>query len=214
MEIEVDAPAASGSLVYPKHVHERPHAPADGQSGHQELAVPGPLRLADRVRSRPVARCSSPRGETGKVGDATVRFVGFDLQAEGNAMAQMAAGKPVTIGAEPGGHRQAGRPARQAALPPRTRRAARRSNPRPRLPGGGAILRRRHRRLARRRPARGRRRRHPGPALRGRHQQAADPARLGRPLHRAAGRRSWRPSSRLRRCGRASRNPEIIAKKA
>jgi cytochrome c-type biogenesis protein CcmF len=39
------------------------------------------------------------KGETGQVGETTVRFVSFDLSAEGNAMAQMAAGKPVTIGA-------------------------------------------------------------------------------------------------------------------
>ncbi|HEX7182935.1 MAG TPA: cytochrome c biogenesis protein CcsA, partial [Thermoanaerobaculia bacterium] len=39
------------------------------------------------------------KGESGQIGDTEVRFVSFDLQAEGNAMAQMAAGGPVTIGA-------------------------------------------------------------------------------------------------------------------
>jgi cytochrome c-type biogenesis protein CcmF len=39
------------------------------------------------------------KGDSGQIGDVTVRFVSFDLQAEGNAMAQMAAGKPVVIGA-------------------------------------------------------------------------------------------------------------------
>jgi cytochrome c-type biogenesis protein CcmF len=40
------------------------------------------------------------KGDSGQVGDMTVRFLKFDLDAEGNAMAQMAAGKPVTIGAD------------------------------------------------------------------------------------------------------------------
>ena len=39
------------------------------------------------------------KGSSGQIGNVTVRFDGFDLQAEGNAMAQMAAGKPVVIGA-------------------------------------------------------------------------------------------------------------------
>jgi cytochrome c-type biogenesis protein CcmF len=40
------------------------------------------------------------KGASGQVGNVTVRFLGFDLQAEGNAMAAMSAGKPVTIGAD------------------------------------------------------------------------------------------------------------------
>ena len=39
------------------------------------------------------------KGDSGQVGNVMVRFAGFDLQAEGNAMAQMAAGKPVVVGA-------------------------------------------------------------------------------------------------------------------
>jgi cytochrome c-type biogenesis protein CcmF len=39
------------------------------------------------------------KGSTGQIGNVQVRFVSFDLQVEGNAMAQMAAGKPVVIGA-------------------------------------------------------------------------------------------------------------------
>ncbi|HEX3127198.1 MAG TPA: cytochrome c biogenesis protein CcsA [Thermoanaerobaculia bacterium] len=38
------------------------------------------------------------KGETGRAGKTQVRFVGFDLNAEGNAMAQMAKGGVVTIG--------------------------------------------------------------------------------------------------------------------
>jgi len=45
-------------------------------------------------------RLQLAKGETGRVGNVEVRFEGFDLQAKGNAMAAMAAGQPVTIGAK------------------------------------------------------------------------------------------------------------------
>jgi cytochrome c-type biogenesis protein CcmF len=44
-------------------------------------------------------RLQLAKGQTGRVGDYEIRFIGFDLQAQGNAMAQMASGGPVTIGA-------------------------------------------------------------------------------------------------------------------
>jgi cytochrome c-type biogenesis protein CcmF len=40
------------------------------------------------------------KGESGQIGGMGIRFVGFDLNAQGNAMAQMAAGGMVTIGTE------------------------------------------------------------------------------------------------------------------
>jgi len=39
------------------------------------------------------------KGSSGRVGDVEVRFLGFDLEKEGNAMARMTAGQPVAIGA-------------------------------------------------------------------------------------------------------------------
>jgi cytochrome c-type biogenesis protein CcmF len=39
------------------------------------------------------------KGETARVGEAELVFVGFDLQADGNALAQMESGGPVTVGA-------------------------------------------------------------------------------------------------------------------
>ncbi len=39
------------------------------------------------------------KGQEGEVGDLKVKFVGFDLQAAGNALAQMASGETITIGA-------------------------------------------------------------------------------------------------------------------
>jgi len=44
-------------------------------------------------------RVELARGESRRIGETDVRFVDFDLNVEGNAIAQMASGKPVTIGA-------------------------------------------------------------------------------------------------------------------
>src|SRR3954466_1987836 len=44
-------------------------------------------------------RLQLAKGTTGKIGDVEVKFTGFNLQAQGNAMAAMQAGQPVTIGA-------------------------------------------------------------------------------------------------------------------
>jgi cytochrome c-type biogenesis protein CcmF len=38
------------------------------------------------------------KGQQGEVGDVRVKFEGFDLNANGNALAQMASGKEITIG--------------------------------------------------------------------------------------------------------------------
>ena len=80
------------------------------------------------------------KGESGHLGDMGVRFVGFDLQAEGNAMAQMASGGPVTIGAvvevtQKGGKTTTLRPLYR--LNPTN--GAVETPPMP-LPGGGAIF--------------------------------------------------------------------------
>ena len=45
------------------------------------------------------ARLQLAKNESREIGDATVRFLGFNLQAEGNALVNMSAGKPVAIGA-------------------------------------------------------------------------------------------------------------------
>jgi cytochrome c-type biogenesis protein CcmF len=44
-------------------------------------------------------RLELAQGESGSVGSTQVRFVRFDLEAEGNALVQMAAGRRVTVGA-------------------------------------------------------------------------------------------------------------------
>jgi cytochrome c-type biogenesis protein CcmF len=45
-------------------------------------------------------RIELAKGQRGRMGDFDVRFKGFDLTVGGNALAAMAAGKPVTIGAD------------------------------------------------------------------------------------------------------------------
>jgi cytochrome c-type biogenesis protein CcmF len=44
-------------------------------------------------------RLELARGEEGAVGGTGLRFVDFDLNVEGNALTQMASGRPVTVGA-------------------------------------------------------------------------------------------------------------------
>ncbi|MFY9825359.1 MAG: cytochrome c-type biogenesis CcmF C-terminal domain-containing protein [Thermoanaerobaculia bacterium] len=44
-------------------------------------------------------RLQLAKGGSGKIGDMEVKFTGFNLEVQGNAMAAMAAGKPMTIGA-------------------------------------------------------------------------------------------------------------------
>lgn len=79
------------------------------------------------------------QGESGSVGATAVRFVRFDLDVEGNALAQMAAGRPITIGAvlqvTRGGRTDTVRPLYR--LDPADGRVD--TPPMP-LPGGGAVM--------------------------------------------------------------------------
>jgi cytochrome c-type biogenesis protein CcmF len=98
MEIEVARPGQAPFLVRPKlFVNDRTRQvmanPDIKVSPLQDFYVspidfdPGQLRL------------QLTQGEAGRMGDMDVRFSGFDLQVQGNAMAAMAAGLPVTVGA-------------------------------------------------------------------------------------------------------------------
>ncbi|HVR98894.1 MAG TPA: cytochrome c-type biogenesis CcmF C-terminal domain-containing protein [Thermoanaerobaculia bacterium] len=79
------------------------------------------------------------KGQTGQAGDLQVRFVDFDLNVAGNAMEQMASGKPITIG----GIVEVTHQGRTTQVKPLYRLDAGtgevQSTPVP-LPGGGAIL--------------------------------------------------------------------------
>jgi cytochrome c-type biogenesis protein CcmF len=78
------------------------------------------------------------RGETSKNGELEIRFLGFDLEAEGNAMAQMANDEPVTVGAMLEIVRAAGAPQRVEPLY-RFRSDGRVETPPAALPGGGSV---------------------------------------------------------------------------
>lgn len=98
MEIEVARAGEKPFMVYPKlFVNDRTRQvmvnPDIKSSPFQDLYV-SPI---DFDPGQP--RMQLAKGESGKIGDMEVRFDGFDMQAEGNAMAAMAAGREVTIGA-------------------------------------------------------------------------------------------------------------------
>ncbi|HVT57942.1 MAG TPA: cytochrome c biogenesis protein CcsA [Thermoanaerobaculia bacterium] len=84
-------------------------------------------------------RLELAQGESGSVGAARLRFVRFDLQAEGNAVAQMESGRPFTVGAVV----EATQGGRTAIVRPLYRMNpvdGRVETPPAALPGGGAIL--------------------------------------------------------------------------
>jgi cytochrome c-type biogenesis protein CcmF len=83
-------------------------------------------------------RLELAQGESGAVGQTRVRFVRFDLQAEGNALVQMAAGRTVTVGAV----LEVTQNGQTAGLRPLYRlnpADGRVDTPPLRLPGGGAV---------------------------------------------------------------------------
>jgi cytochrome c-type biogenesis protein CcmF len=98
MEIEVAKAGQRPFMVYPKlFVNDRTRQvminPDIRTSPLQDLYI-SPI---DFDPGQP--RLQLAKGESSRVGDIEVRFEGFDLQAEGNAMAAMAAGQPVAVGA-------------------------------------------------------------------------------------------------------------------
>jgi cytochrome c-type biogenesis protein CcmF len=80
------------------------------------------------------------KGKTGKIGGMEIRFVNFDLQVAGNAMAQMAAGKPVTIGANLEITQQGGTMQPLKALYKMNPADGRVETPPAPLPGGGQLV--------------------------------------------------------------------------
>ncbi len=138
MEIEVARAGRKPFSVYPKlFVNDRTRQvmanPDIKTSPFQDLYVspidfdPGQLRL------------QLAKGESGRIGNVEVRFDGFDLQAEGNAMAAMAANQPFTIGAALAVTR-AGRPVALKPLYRLNPASGSVETPPANLPGGGTIL--------------------------------------------------------------------------
>ncbi len=98
MEIEVARPGEAPFVVRPKlFVNDRTRQvmvnPDIKVSPLQDFYV-SPI---DFDPGQP--RLQLAKGESGRVGDLEVRFEGFDLNVQGNAMAAVAAGQPMTIGA-------------------------------------------------------------------------------------------------------------------
>ena len=190
MEVQVARAGGKRYIAYPQlFMNDRTQQVMAHPDIH-ELPLAGPLHLADRVRPRPAA-AAARQGAAGKVGDVEVRFVGFDLNVGGNALAPMQQGRPVTIGAELA-VTQGGRTVSAMPLYRLDPADGRGRGPAPRPPRRRRRLRLRDQRQRRRRAARADRRRQPREALDRRHQEAADPARLGRPLRGADRRGFWR----------------------
>jgi len=99
LEIRVDRGHGSTYLAYPKmFMNDRTRQLMVNPDVHS-LALKD-LYISPIEYDPGQPRLELAKGKTGTVGGLEVRFVKFDLQVEGNAMAQMAAGKPVTIGAD------------------------------------------------------------------------------------------------------------------
>ncbi|HET9225215.1 MAG TPA: cytochrome c biogenesis protein CcsA, partial [Thermoanaerobaculia bacterium] len=99
MEIQVAQPGREPFFVYPKlFVNDRTRQvmanPDIRSTPFQDLYV-SPI---DFDPGQPQVQLA--KGDSGQIGDMELRFVGFDLNAAGNAMAQMASGGMVTIGTE------------------------------------------------------------------------------------------------------------------
>lgn len=99
MEIEVAKPGREPFFVYPKlFVNDRTRQvmanPDIRSTPFQDFYV-SPI---DFDPGQPQVQLA--KGENGEIGGMDIRFVDFDLNAQGNAMAQMAAGGVVTIGTE------------------------------------------------------------------------------------------------------------------
>ncbi|HEV2845697.1 MAG TPA: cytochrome c-type biogenesis CcmF C-terminal domain-containing protein [Thermoanaerobaculia bacterium] len=99
MEVLVARAGQAPVTVYPKlFINDRTRQvmanPDIKSSPFQDLYV-SPI---DFDPGRP--RLELSKGESGSIGDMEVKFVDFDLQVEGNALAAMSQGQPVTIGAK------------------------------------------------------------------------------------------------------------------
>jgi len=139
MEIEVARAGQKPFLVHPKlFMNDRTRQvmanPDIKTSPFQDLYV-SPI---DFDPGQP--RLQLAKGESGRVGDVEVRFTGFDLNAGGtNAMASMAAGQPVTIGATLAVTKD-GRTAPLTALYKLNPASGQVETPLASLPGGGAVF--------------------------------------------------------------------------
>ena len=97
MEIEVQEAGGKKYSLYPRmFLNQRTQQlmvnPDIRKSVHEDLYI-SPIQYDPGQPQLALAK-----GQEGLVGDVQIKFEGFDLNADGNALAQMSAGKEITIG--------------------------------------------------------------------------------------------------------------------
>jgi cytochrome c-type biogenesis protein CcmF len=98
MQVKVVRADGSGYTAYPRlFVNDRTHQLMANPDVHNTVLRDLYISPIEYDPGQPHLELA--KGKAGRIGGMEVRFVNFDLQVDGNAMAQMAAGKPVTIGA-------------------------------------------------------------------------------------------------------------------
>ncbi len=98
MEVKVARADGTGYLAYPKlFMNDRTKQLMANPDVHNTVLKDLYISPIEYDPGQPHLELA--KGKAGKIGAMEIRFVNFDLQVAGNAMAQMAAGKPVTIGA-------------------------------------------------------------------------------------------------------------------
>jgi cytochrome c-type biogenesis protein CcmF len=143
MEVAVETAGGSSYIAYPKiFMNERTQQlmvnPHIKSSALQDVYI-SPLEYDPGQAASNVMTVEIKKGETAQAGNARLRFDGFDLQADGNALAQMQAGGLVTIGAVLAVERTG---AAMATIRPlyRFRSTGEVESPTMQLPGGGAVV--------------------------------------------------------------------------
>jgi cytochrome c-type biogenesis protein CcmF len=118
MEVKVQRPNGDVYFAYPKlFVNDRTGQLMANPHIRKLLTADiyiSPIEFDPGQPASAVSTMQLAKGDSGRVGDAQVRFIEFDLQVEGNALAQMESGQPATVGAvlevERGGTTQRLRP--------------------------------------------------------------------------------------------------------
>ncbi|HTQ80034.1 MAG TPA: cytochrome c biogenesis protein CcsA, partial [Thermoanaerobaculia bacterium] len=99
MEVKVVRADGRGYLAYPKlFMNDRTRQLMANPDVHNTVLKDLYISPIEFDPGQP--RLELAKGKVGKIGDLEVRFVNFNLMVQGNALAQMAAGKEVTIGAD------------------------------------------------------------------------------------------------------------------
>ncbi len=142
MEVAVRTADGSTYFAYPKiFLNERTQQlmvnPSIKSSALRDLYI-SPLEYDPGQSGGEGAMVQLQKGQSTQAGNVEVKFEGFDLQADGNAMAQMQAGGQVTIGAVLAVNRAGSPPVKIRPLY-KFRSSGEVETPPMDLPGGGAV---------------------------------------------------------------------------